>query len=65
MQKTEDQIGAGQKVTICKSGRKLAPETELAAISASRTMEQFFQKLVSVGKVIPSTASQADYDSVQ
>ena len=50
MQKTGDQIGAGQKVTICKSGRKLAPETELIAIlvldfPASRTKRKKLFKL--------------------
>ena len=58
MQKTEDQIGAGQKVTICKSGRKLAPETELAAISASRTMRKKLFKLPSLWYFV--TAASAD-----
>ena len=43
MQKTGVQIGAGQKVTICKPGREHSPDTELAGIlildfSASRTV---------------------------
>ena len=53
MQKTGDQIGAGQKVTVCKSGRKLAPETELTAIlvldfPASRTIRKKLFKLPSL-----------------
>ena len=53
IQKIGDQIGAGQKVTICKSGKKLAPETELAAIlvldfPASRIMRKKLFKLPSL-----------------